>query len=118
MTLNPDWGDLAGKVIGLGAPILGGALGGPLGAAAGKLLADALGAAEATPAAVDATLNASTIDPNAAGVDGKYLLSYTMNVKCNDAPKHAVNTINAAGGAWTATSSSAPLPQTPQEDVV
>ena len=38
--------DLAGKVIGLGAPVLGGALGGPLGAAAGKILADALGAHE------------------------------------------------------------------------
>jgi hypothetical protein len=31
-----NWNDLAGKVIGLGAPILGGALGGPLGAAAGE----------------------------------------------------------------------------------
>ncbi len=41
-----NWNDLAGKVIGLGAPILGGALGGPLGAAAGKILADALGAHE------------------------------------------------------------------------
>jgi outer membrane lipoprotein SlyB len=39
-----NWNDLAGKVIGLGAPVLGGALGGPLGAAAGKILADALGA--------------------------------------------------------------------------
>ena len=41
-----NWNDLAGKVIGLGAPILGGALGGPLGAAAGKILADELGAHE------------------------------------------------------------------------
>jgi hypothetical protein len=47
-----DWGDLARTVIGLGAPAIGQALGGPLGAAAGRILADALGAAEATPAAV------------------------------------------------------------------
>jgi hypothetical protein len=57
------WGELAAKVIGLGAPILGDALGGPLGAAAGKVLADALGAAEATPTAVDLALGA---DPNVA----------------------------------------------------
>lgn len=58
-----DWSDIAGKVIGLGAPILGGALGGPLGAAAGKILADALGASEPTPATVSATIAA---DPAAA----------------------------------------------------
>ena len=60
-----DWSDLAGKVIGLGAPILGGALGGPLGAAAGKILADALGAAQATPAAVNAAID-QAVDPNTA----------------------------------------------------
>lgn len=58
-----DWSDIAGKVIGLGAPILGGALGGPLGAAAGKILADALGAAEPTAATVNAAIAA---DPAAA----------------------------------------------------
>jgi hypothetical protein len=63
-----DWSDLAGKVIELGAPILGGALGGPLGAAAGKILADAIGAAEATPEAVSATLSAPAADPNAAAL--------------------------------------------------
>jgi hypothetical protein len=47
-----DWKDLAQTVIGLGAPALGLALGGPLGGAAGKILADALGASAATPAAV------------------------------------------------------------------
>ena len=57
-----DWSDLAGRVIGLGAPILGGALGGPLGAAAGKLLADALGAAESTPTSVHATLTERGVD--------------------------------------------------------
>jgi hypothetical protein len=51
-----DWSDLAGRVIGLGAPILGGALGGPLGAAAGHLLATALGVPDATPASVHAAL--------------------------------------------------------------
>jgi hypothetical protein len=60
---NPDWADLVEKVIGLGAPILGGALGGPLGAAAGKILADALGAAEPTPAAVNNALAATATDP-------------------------------------------------------
>jgi len=62
-----DWSDLAGKVIGLGAPILGGALGGPLGAAAGKMLADALGAGAPTADAVSAALNAPA-DPNAAAL--------------------------------------------------
>jgi hypothetical protein len=47
-----DWSDLAKTVIGLGAPMIGQALGGPLGAAAGKILAEALGASEPTPAAV------------------------------------------------------------------
>jgi len=60
-----DWSDLAGEVIGLGAPILGGALGGPLGAAAGKMLADALGAAAATPDAVNDALQP---DPDAAAL--------------------------------------------------
>ena len=52
-------------MIGLGAPILGGALGGPLGAAAGKILADALGATKPTPAAVNAAIE-QAVDPNAA----------------------------------------------------
>jgi hypothetical protein len=68
MAVNLDWGDLAGKVIGLGAPILGGALGGPLGAAAGQILAGALGAAEPTPAAVDAALSGRGVDPSAAAM--------------------------------------------------
>jgi hypothetical protein len=60
-----EWGDLAKQVIGLGAPLLGGALGGPLGAAAGRILADALGAAEATPAAVNSALATAAADPAA-----------------------------------------------------
>jgi hypothetical protein len=60
-----NWNDLAGRVIGLGAPMLGGALGGPLGAAAGKILADALGAHEPTPAAVNTAIEQAA-DPNAA----------------------------------------------------
>jgi hypothetical protein len=63
MALNLDWGDLASKVIGLGAPVLGGALGGPLGTAAGNILAEALGV-DQTPAAASTAL-AST-DPNVA----------------------------------------------------
>jgi hypothetical protein len=48
-----DWKDLAQRIVMLGAPVLGAALGGPLGGAAGKVLADALGAAEPTPQAVE-----------------------------------------------------------------
>ena len=51
-----DWKDLAQTVIGLGAPALGTALGGPLGGLAGKILADAIGAASATPASVKETI--------------------------------------------------------------
>jgi hypothetical protein len=50
--MNFDWKDLVPQVIGLGAPLLGQALGGPLGAAAGAMLAKALGAPAATPDAV------------------------------------------------------------------
>lgn len=57
-----EWSDLAKTVIGLGAPLLGEALGGPLGAAAGKILATALDAGEATPAAVDASIAAKGVD--------------------------------------------------------
>lgn len=54
-----DWGDLAKQVIGLGAPILGTALGGPLGGAAGRILAEAVGATEPTPEAVGKALATS-----------------------------------------------------------
>lgn len=60
-----DWKDVAGKVIGLGAPVLGQALGGPLGQAAGKILAEALGA-DIAPSAVNDAL--SRTDPVAAAV--------------------------------------------------
>jgi hypothetical protein len=60
-----DWKDIAEKVVGLGAPILGEALGGPFGAAAGKILADALGA-EPSPGSVDVAI--SKTDPVAAAV--------------------------------------------------
>ena len=50
------WNDLAKTVIGLGAPLIGTALGGPFGGAAGKLLADALGATAPTPGAVQTAL--------------------------------------------------------------
>lgn len=42
-----DWNDLAKQVIGLGAPVLGTALGGPLGGAAGQILRDGAGHARA-----------------------------------------------------------------------
>lgn len=54
-----DWGDLAKQVIGLGAPILGTALGGPLGGAAGRILAEAVGATDVTPEAVGKALTTS-----------------------------------------------------------
>jgi hypothetical protein len=60
--MNIDWKDLAQTVIGLGAPTLGMALGGPLGAAAGKILAQALGAATATPADVQAAIVERSVD--------------------------------------------------------
>jgi hypothetical protein len=56
-----NWNDLSKTVIGLGAPILGTALGGPLGGAAGKLLADALGAAP-TPDAVQTAIAKRSAD--------------------------------------------------------
>ncbi len=61
-----DWNDVAKSVIGLGAPVLGAALGGPLGGIAGKLLANVLGAAEATPAAVSEALARAQADTTAA----------------------------------------------------
>jgi hypothetical protein len=61
-----DWSDLTKQVIALGAPVLGNALGGPLGGLAGKILADALGAAAATPVAVNAAIASAQADPAAA----------------------------------------------------
>ena len=57
-----DWTTVAAKVIGLGAPMLGNALGGPLGGLAGKMLADAFGAAAATPEAVHAAITDKAAD--------------------------------------------------------
>jgi hypothetical protein len=57
-----DWGDLAKQVIGLGAPMLGTALGGPLGGVAGEILAKAVGSVSLTPAAVQAALPAADPD--------------------------------------------------------
>lgn len=50
--MTNNWTDIAAAMLRLGAPLIGGALGGPFGATAGKILADALGAREATPSAV------------------------------------------------------------------
>ena len=57
-----DWKDVAAKVVSLGAPMLGSALGGPLGGMAGKVLADAFGAAAATPEAVHAAISDKAAD--------------------------------------------------------
>lgn len=57
-----DWTTVAAKVVSLGAPMLGSALGGPLGGIAGKVLADAFGAAAATPDAVHAAITDKTAD--------------------------------------------------------
>jgi hypothetical protein len=57
-----DWSDVAAKVVSLGAPMLGSALGGPLGGMAGKILADAFGAATATPDAVHAAITDKAAD--------------------------------------------------------
>jgi holin (3TMs family) len=57
-----DWKDVAAKVVSLGAPMLGTALGGPLGGMAGKVVADAFGAAAATPEAVHAAISDKAVD--------------------------------------------------------
>jgi hypothetical protein len=57
-----DWTTVAGKLVSLGAPMLGSALGGPLGGMAGKLVADAFGAAAATPEAVHVAITDKTAD--------------------------------------------------------
>ena len=75
-----DWDELAEQVVGLGAPLIGGALGGPLGAAAGKILADALGAGEATPDAVKAMIAAkgddfATVQAAAREADAQFAIA-------------------------------------------
>jgi hypothetical protein len=57
-----DWASIAKQMIGLGAPILGTALGGPLGGAAGRILAEVVGASDATPEAVGKALATSSAD--------------------------------------------------------
>jgi hypothetical protein len=54
--MEMDWRRVAGKLVTLGAPMIGSALGGPLGGMAGKIVADAFGAAAATPEAVQAAI--------------------------------------------------------------
>lgn len=57
-----DWADIAKQVIGLGAPVLGAALGGPLGGAAGRILAEVVGASDTTPEAVGKALATTGAD--------------------------------------------------------
>jgi hypothetical protein len=61
-----DWTQVAAKLVTLGAPMLGSALGGPLGGLAGKLVADAFGAAAATPDAVQAAITDRSADVTVA----------------------------------------------------
>jgi hypothetical protein len=61
--MQSDWRDLAQTVIGLGAPMLGQALGGPFGGVAGKILAETLGASAATPAAVSNAIAERSAEP-------------------------------------------------------
>jgi hypothetical protein len=61
--MDLEWKDLASRVVGLGAPLLGQALGGPFGGAAGKILADVLGASEASPDTVGRAIAEQGSDP-------------------------------------------------------
>lgn len=57
-----DWSDVGKKIISIGAPLLGGALGGPAGAAIGQVVASQFGITDEDPAKV---LAAITADPEA-----------------------------------------------------
>ena len=57
-----DWSDVGNKIISVGAPLLGGALGGPAGVAIGQIVASQFGLTEASP---DKVLEAITADPEA-----------------------------------------------------
>jgi hypothetical protein len=59
-----NWTELIAPIVRLGAPMLGGALGGPFGAAAGRIVAEAFGAREPTPAAVQEAI--AGLDPQSA----------------------------------------------------
>jgi hypothetical protein len=60
-----DWTNIAARVVALGAPLIGAALGGPVGGAAGQVLASAL-ASEPTPAAIGKALDAASTNDTAA----------------------------------------------------
>ena len=57
-----DWSDVGKKIISVGAPLLGGALGGPAGTAIGQVVASQFGLTEASP---DKVLEAITAAPEA-----------------------------------------------------
>src|SRR5262245_8726735 len=78
--MDMDWKDAAAKVVGLGAPMLGSALGGPLGGMAGKVLADAFGAAAATPEAVHVAISDKTTDLRIAAEAAQKAESQWMSV--------------------------------------
>lgn len=58
-----DWKELGKKIVGVGAPLLGGAVGGPGGAALGGILSEALGVSTDNP---DDIARAIDADPEAA----------------------------------------------------
>jgi hypothetical protein len=76
-----DWGDLAKTVVGLGAPLVGEALGGPFGATAGKILAQAFNAPEPTPAAVREAI--STSDPALAAAAAGNVPRSLAAIRCS-----------------------------------
>lgn len=63
-----DWAALGKKIIGLGAPVVGGALGGPAGAAVGTAIGAALGV-DGSPEAIEAAIDADP-ETSLAGIRG------------------------------------------------
>ncbi len=75
-----DWSDLTRQVIGLGAPMLGTALGGPFGAIAGRILAEVLGAATKTPEDVSKIL---PVTPPEKFVEAEALWAEAIRAEAN-----------------------------------
>jgi phage tail tape-measure protein len=113
-----DWGDLAKQVIGLGAPLLGTALGGPLGGAAGEILAKALGSEAPTPAAVQASMPSA--DPaKLAEAESLWAETIRAEIESNDVvqrwwrPAYAWELTLECGALWTVRTSSGPATSPP-----
>lgn len=100
-----DWAALGGQIIGLGAPLIGGALGGPAGAIAGKILADVLGV-DATPEAVNTALaNDPSTHAKLAEADAEWAKVAQEVAKAGAQQTTAVNESMraeiASGTSWT-----------------